>query len=40
VAAMVQWITSGGNGSMDEVIFAQTELLRAQMKNKKKKKHQ
>ena len=37
VAAMVQWMSSGGNGSMDEVIIAQTELLRAQMKNKKGK---
>ena len=40
VAAMVQWMSSGGNGSMDDVIIAQTELLRAQMKSKKKKKHQ
>jgi SpoVK/Ycf46/Vps4 family AAA+-type ATPase len=40
VAAMVQWMSSGGNGSMDEVIIAQTELLRAPMKSKKKKKNQ
>ena len=39
VAAMVQWISSGGNGSMDDVIIAQTELLRSQMKSKKKKKN-
>lgn len=36
VAAMVQWMSSGGSGSMDEVIIAQTELLRAQMKSKKR----
>src|SRR5688572_10295726 len=36
VAAMVQWMSSGGNGPMDEVIIAQTELLRAQMNSKKK----
>ena len=40
VAAMVEWMSSGGNGSMDDVIIAQTELLRGQMKNKKKKKNQ
>ena len=38
VAAMVQWMSSGGHGSMDEVIISQTELLRAQMKSKKKRK--
>ena len=38
VAAMVQWMSSGGNGSMDEVIIAQTALLREQMNTKKKKK--
>ena len=38
VAAMVQWMSSGGDGSMDDVIIEQTELLRSQMKNKKKKK--
>lgn len=38
VAAMVQWMSSGGNGSMDDVIIAQTELLRAQMNSRKKKK--
>ena len=36
VAAMVQWMSSGGNGSMDDVIIAQTELLRSQMKSKKR----
>jgi AAA+ superfamily predicted ATPase len=35
VASMVQWISSGGTGSMDEVILAQTELLRKQMSHKK-----
>ena len=38
VAATVEWMSSGGNGSMDDVIITQTELLRAQMKTKKKKK--
>jgi AAA+ superfamily predicted ATPase len=37
VTSMVQWISSGGSGSMDDVILAQTELLRRQMKSKKKK---
>ena len=40
VASMVQWISSGGNESMDEMLIAQTELLRAQVKLKKKKKNQ
>ena len=40
VAAMVQWMSSGGNGSMDDVIVEQTELLRAQMKSRKKRKNQ
>lgn len=31
VTAMVQWITSGGTGRMDEVIWSQTQLLRSQM---------
>jgi DNA replication protein DnaC len=31
VASMVQWVSSGGEGSMDKVILAQTELLRSQM---------
>lgn len=31
VTAMVQWVTSGGNGSMDRVIMSQAELLRSQM---------
>lgn len=31
VAAMVQWISSGGTGRMDEVIWSQTQLLRSQM---------
>ncbi len=40
IASMVQWMSSGGNGSMDDVIIAQTELLRSQMNSKKKKKNQ
>jgi AAA+ superfamily predicted ATPase len=31
VTAMVQWVTSGGNGSMDRVILSQTQALRSQM---------
>lgn len=38
VASMVQWMSSGGSGSMDDVIMAQTELLRRQMKRRKKQK--
>jgi len=34
VTSMVQWISSGGSGSMDEVILEQTELLRRQMGQK------
>lgn len=41
VASMVQWMSLGGAGSMDEVILGQAALLREQMNshnNKKKKK--
>ena len=38
VASMVQWMSTGGNGSMDEVMMEQTRLLREQMKGKKRKK--
>jgi SpoVK/Ycf46/Vps4 family AAA+-type ATPase len=31
VSAMVQWMSAGGSGSMDEVILAQAALLREQM---------
>jgi AAA+ superfamily predicted ATPase len=34
VAAMVQWISTGGTGRMDEVVLSQTQLLRSQMKSK------
>ena len=34
VTSMVQWVSSGGSGSMDEVILGQTELLRKQMSQK------
>jgi hypothetical protein len=37
VTSMVQWMSSGGAGSMDEVLIGQTELLRSQMKTMKKK---
>src|SRR6185295_18233072 len=37
VKSMVQWISSGGAGSMDEVLLGQTELLRGQMNTKTKK---
>jgi hypothetical protein len=32
---MVQWMSSGGAGSMDEVLLGQTKLLRDQMNTKK-----
>jgi len=32
VASMAHWMSSGGNGSMDDVILAQTDLLRKEMK--------
>ena len=35
VASMVQWMSAGGQGSMDEVIRAQAKLLRSQMSAKK-----
>ena len=38
VASMVQWMSSGRNSGMDDVILAQTELLRQQMRLKTKKK--
>ena len=31
VTAMVQWVTSGRNGSMDSVLLSQTKALRNQM---------
>jgi hypothetical protein len=37
VTSMVQWMSSGGSGSMDEVLIGQAELLRSQMKTMKKK---
>lgn len=37
VTSMVQWMSSGGSGLMDEVLLGQTELLRGQMSTKKKK---
>jgi DNA replication protein DnaC len=38
VASMVQWMSSGRSTSMDDVILAQVESLRAQMSGKKRKK--
>ena len=38
VASVIQWMSSGGNGSMDDVILVQVELLRRQMRLKRKKK--
>jgi ATP-dependent 26S proteasome regulatory subunit len=35
VAAMVQWLSSGANRRMDDVLISQTELLRSQMNTKK-----
>ena len=37
VTSMVQWMSSGGAGPMDEVLIGQAELLRNQMNTKKKK---
>jgi hypothetical protein len=34
VTSMVQWISAGGFGAMDEVLLAQTRLLRSQMNTK------
>ena len=39
VSSMVQWMATGGNGSMDDVILTQVDLLRRQMKLKKNKKN-
>ena len=38
VASMVQWMSDGRSKSMDGIVLAQTDLLRAQMKLKKRKK--
>jgi AAA+ superfamily predicted ATPase len=38
VASMVQWVSDGRSQSMDQVLLAQTELLREQMKLRKRKK--
>jgi SpoVK/Ycf46/Vps4 family AAA+-type ATPase len=38
VASMVQWLSDGRRQSMDQVLLAQTDLLRKQMKIKKDKK--
>jgi hypothetical protein len=38
VASMVQWMSEGRSRSMDDILLAQTELLRGQMKIKKRKK--
>jgi ATP-dependent 26S proteasome regulatory subunit len=40
VASMVQWLSSGGARSMDDVTHAQAELLRSQMSHKKAQKAQ
>ena len=37
VASMVQWISLGGSRSMDEVILAQTDLLRKQISDSSRK---
>jgi len=37
MTSMVQWLSTGGARPMGEVLIAQTELLRSQMKTKKKK---
>jgi AAA+ superfamily predicted ATPase len=38
VASTVQWMSDGRSKSMDDIVLAQTDLLRAQMKIKKRKK--
>jgi AAA+ superfamily predicted ATPase len=38
VASMVQWMSDGRSKSMDQILLAQTDLLRGQMKIKKRKK--
>jgi ATP-dependent 26S proteasome regulatory subunit len=38
VASMVQWMSEGRRTSMDDILLAQTDLLRGQMKIKKGKK--
>ena len=38
VASMVQWMSEGRSKSMDQVLLAQTDVLRKQMKIKKGKK--
>ena len=38
VSSMVQWMSEGRSKSMDQILLAQTELLRDQMKIKKRKK--
>jgi AAA+ superfamily predicted ATPase len=38
IASMMQWMSAGGNSSMDEVILAEMRLLRAQVNLKKSKK--
>ena len=40
VASMVQWLSCGATGAMDDVMLAQAELLRSQMNTKKEKKKQ
>ena len=37
VSSMVQWVSSGGSRSMDEVILAQTDLLRKQISDSSRK---
>src|SRR5262249_15474290 len=37
VSSMVQWMSAGGHGSMDDVVQTQVSLLRRQMKLKKVK---
>jgi hypothetical protein len=40
VSSMVQWLSDEGKVSMDDVVVAQSELLRSQMNTKKEKKKQ
>ena len=38
MSSMIQWISSDGKVSLDDVVLAQAELLRSQMNTKKEKK--
>ncbi len=37
IASMVQWVSEGRSKSMDQILLGQTDMLREQMKIKKRK---